>query len=147
MHNKCWVQGHFIVLITFLVLKRVDQEKQVTPTVEIFMKIQVIFKWYSLKQAKIKKKKQANHNKIVHLIINNSQFIWVKDGFHIGIHCLHQAIIIGLHDASWRTKLESNDYPLLQHSKVKLLDICIHYMLRTWLVHIIIYSDHSWKIK
>ena len=48
------------------------------PNREIFMIIQVIFKWYSLKQAKIKKKKQANHNKIVHLIINNSQFIWVK---------------------------------------------------------------------
>ena len=47
MHNKCWVQGHLSVLITFLVLKRVDQEKQVTPKVEIFMKIQVIFKWYS----------------------------------------------------------------------------------------------------
>ena len=66
-----------------------------------------------------KKKKQANHNKIVHLIINNSQFIWVKDGFHIGIHCLHQAIIIELHDAIWKAKLESNDYPLLQRSKVK----------------------------
>ena len=82
------------------------------------MIIQVIFKWYSLKQAKIKKKKQANPNKIVHLIINNSQFIWVKNGFYISIHCLHQAIIIGLHDASWRAKLESNDYPLLQHSKI-----------------------------
>jgi hypothetical protein len=51
--------------------------------------------------------------------------------FHMGIHCLHQAIIIGLHDAIWRAKLESNDYPLLQHSKVKLIDICIHTMLRT----------------
>ena len=48
------------------------------PNREIFMIIQVIFKWYSLKQAKIKKKKQANPNKIVYLIINNSQFIWVK---------------------------------------------------------------------
>ena len=95
------------------------------------MIIQVIFKWYSLKQAKIKKKKQANHNKIVHLIISGIHFIWVKNGFHIGIHCLHQATIIGLHDASWRAKLESNDYPPLQHSKVKLLDICIHSMLRT----------------
>jgi len=102
-----------------------------------------IFKWYSLMQARIKEMKQANHNKIMHLMISDIHFIWVKDG----IHCLHQAIIIGLHDASWRTKLESNDYPLLQHSKVKLLDICIHYMLRTWLVHIVIYSDHSWKIK
>ena len=82
-------------------------------------------------QVRIKEMKQANHNKIVHLIINNFQFIWVKNGFHIGIHYLHQAIIIGLHGASWRARLESNDYPLLQHSKVKLLDICIHYMLRT----------------
>ena len=64
-------------------------------------------------QARIKEMKQANHNKIVHLMISDIHFIWVKDG----IHCLHQAIIIGLHDASWRTKLESNDYPLLQHSK------------------------------
>ena len=80
--------------------------------------------------SKDQKEEASHHNKIVHLIINNPQFIWVKDGFHIGIHCLHQAIIIGLHDASWRTKLESNDYPLLQHSKVKLLDICIHSMLR-----------------
>ena len=61
MHNKCWVQGHLSVLITFLVLKRVDQEKQVTPKVEKFMKIQGIFKWYSLMQARIKKKKQAKH--------------------------------------------------------------------------------------
>jgi len=52
-------------------------------------------------------------------MISEIHFIWVKDG----IHCLHQAIIIGLHDASWRTKLESNDYHLLQHSKVKLLDM------------------------
>jgi len=94
-------------------------------------------------QAKIKEMKQANHNKIVHLMISGIHFIWVKNGFHIGIHCLHQAIIIGLHDASWRAKLESNDYPLLQHSKVKLIDICIHTMLRTRLVHIVIYSDHS----
>ena len=64
------------------------------------MKIQVIFKWFSLMQARIKEMKQANHNKIVYLIINNSQFIWVKNGSHIGIHYLHQAIIIGLHDAS-----------------------------------------------
>ena len=42
-----------------------------------------------------------------------------------------QDIIIGLHDASWRAKLESNDYPILQRSMVKLLDICIHTMLRT----------------
>ena len=95
------------------------------------MKIQVIFKWYSLMQAKIKEMKQANHNKIVHLMISGIHFIWVKNGFHIGIHCLHQAIIIELHDAIWRATLESNDYPLLQHSKVKLLDICIHTMLRT----------------
>ena len=86
-----------------------------------------------------KRRSKSNTNKIVHLIINNSQFIWVKNGFHIGIHHLHQAIIIGLHDASWRAKLESNDYPLLQRSKVKLPDICIHTMLRTWLVHIVIY--------
>ena len=91
--------------------------------------------------------KQANHNRIVHLIISGIHFIWVKYGFYIGIHCLHQAIIIGLHDASWRAKLQSNDYHLLQHSKVKLIDICIHTLLRTWLVHIVIYSDHSWKIK
>ena len=95
------------------------------------MKIQVIFKWYSIMQARIKEIKQANHNKIMHLMISDIHFIWVKNGFHIGIHCLHQAIIIGLHDASWRATLESNDYPLLQHSKVKLLDICIHTMLRT----------------
>jgi len=81
-------------------------------------------------QVRIKEMKQANHNKIVHLIISGIHFIWVKNGFHIGIHCLHQATIIGLHDASWRTKLESNDYPLLQHSKVKLLDICIHYIAK-----------------
>ena len=84
-------------------------------------------------QASKDQKEEASQtpNKIVHLIINKSQFIWVKNGFHIGIHCLHQAIIIGLHDAIWRAKLESNDYPLLQYSKVKLLDICIHTMLRT----------------
>ena len=63
----------------------------------------------------------------MHLMVSDIHFIWVKDG----IHCLHQAIIIGLHDASWRATLESNDYPLLQYSKVKLLDICIHTMLRT----------------
>ena len=82
-------------------------------------------------QARIKEMKQANHNKIVHLIISDIHFIWVKNGFHIDIHCLHQAIIIGLHDASWRATLESNDYPLLQHRNVKLLDICIHTILRT----------------
>ena len=82
-------------------------------------------------QAKIKEMKQANHNKIVHLMISGIRFIWVKNVFHIGIHCLHQAIIIELHDAIWKAKLESNDYPLLQYSKVKLLDICIHTMLRT----------------
>ena len=37
------------------------------------------------------KMKQANHNKIVHLIISGSHFIWVKNGIHIGIHGLHQA--------------------------------------------------------
>jgi hypothetical protein len=114
-----------------LVLKLEDQEKQATPNIERFMIIQVIFKWYSLMQARIKEMKQANHNKIVHFMISGIHFIWVKNGFHIGIHCLHQAIIIGLHDAIWRAKLESNDYPLLQHSKVKLIDICIHTMLRT----------------
>ena len=77
------------------------------------MKIQVIFKWYSIMQARIKEMKQANHNKIMHLIISDIHFIWVKNSSHIDIHCLHQAIIIGLHDASWRAKLESNDYPLL----------------------------------
>ena len=123
------IQSHWRCLVE--AIKWVDQEKQATPNIREIHDSSSIFKWYSLKQAKIKKKKQANHNKIVHLIINNSQFIWVKDGFHIGIHCLHQAIIIGFHDASWRTKLESNDYPLLQHSKVKLFDICIHTMLRT----------------
>ena len=82
-------------------------------------------------QAKIKEMKQANNNKIVHLMISGIHFIWVKNGFHIGIHCLHQAIVIGLHDAILRATLESNDYPLLQYSKVKLLDICIHSMLRT----------------
>ena len=75
--------------------------------------------------------KQANHNKIVHLMISDIHFIWVKNGTHIGILCLHQAIEIGLHNAIWRSILESNDYPLLQHSKVKLLDICIHTILRT----------------
>ena len=54
-----------------------------------------------------------------------------EEWFSYSIHYLHQAIIIGHHDASWRAKLESNDYPLLQYSKVKLLDICIHSMLRT----------------
>ena len=82
------------------------------------MKIQVIFKWYSLMQARIKEMKQANHNKVVHLMISDIHFIWVKNGFHIGIHCLHQAIKIGLHNAIWRSKLESNDYSLLQDSKV-----------------------------
>ena len=67
--------------------------------------------------------KQTNHNKLVHFMISGIHFIWVKNGCQIGIHCLHQAIIIGLYDAIWRAKLESNDYPLLQHSKVKLLDI------------------------
>ena len=93
------------------------------------------------------RKASNTQSREIHENSSDIHFIWVKNGFHIGIHCLHQAIIIGLHDASWRVKLESNDYPLLQHSKVKLLDICIHTMLRTWLVHIVIYSDHSWKIK
>jgi len=132
-----------VYLSHFWYLYWVDQEKQATPNIREIHDSSSIFKWYSLKQAKIKKKKQANHNKIVHLMISDIHFIWVKNGFHIGIHCLHQAIIIGLHDASWRAKLESNDYPLLQHSKVKLIDICIHTMLRTRLVHIVIYSDHS----
>ena len=121
------------VLITFFVLKLEDQEKQATPNIERFMIIQVIFKWYSHLQARIKEMKQANHNKIVHLMISDIHFIWVKNGFHIGIHCLHQAIIIGLHDTSWRAKLESNDYPLLQHSKVKMIDICIHTYIHTLL--------------
>ena len=82
------------------------------------MKIQVIFKWYCIMQARIKEMKQTNHNKIMHLMISDIHFIWVKNGFHIGIH-LHQAIIIGLHDASWKAELDSNDYPLLQRSKVK----------------------------
>ena len=82
-------------------------------------------------QAKIKEMKQANHNKIVHLMISGIHFIWVKNGIHIGIHCLHQAIKIGLHNAIWRSKLEYNDYPLLQYCKVKLVDICIHFILRT----------------
>jgi hypothetical protein len=89
------------------------------------------------------KKKQANYNKIVHLIISGSQFIWVKHGFHIGIHCLHQAYKLDFMMLVGRAKLESNDYPLLQHSKVKLVDICIHTLLRTCLVHIVIYRDHS----
>ena len=115
----------------FLVLKLEYQEKQAIPNIERFMIIQVYSNGIlSCKQGS-KRRSKPNTNKIVHLIINNSQFIWVKNGFHIGIHYLHQAIIIGLHDPSWRAKLESNDYPLLQHSKVKLVDICIHYMLRT----------------
>ena len=56
------------------------------------MTIQVIFKWYSLMQEKDQKMKQANHNKKVHLIISGSHFILVKQGIHIDIHCLHQAI-------------------------------------------------------
>ena len=110
--------------------------------IERFMIVQVYSSGILSSEQRSKRRSKPNTNKIVHLIINNSQCIWVKNGFHIGIHYLHQAIIIGLHDASWKAKLESNDYPLLQRSKVKLPDICIHTMLRTWLMHIVIYSDH-----
>ena len=32
-------------------------------------------------QAKIKEMKQANHNKIVHLMISDIHFIWVKEWY------------------------------------------------------------------
>jgi len=68
-------------------------------------------------QAKIKEMKQANHNKIVHLMISGIHFIWVKNGIHIGIHCLHQAykldFILLFGERNWNLY----DYPLLQHSK------------------------------
>ena len=119
------------------------QDEICSPTFQRFIVLITLVQVYSSgilsSEQRSKRRSKPNTNKIVHLIINNSQFIWVKNGFHIGIHYLHQAIIIGLHDASWRAKLESNDYPPLQHSKVKSLDICIHSMLRTWLVHIVIY--------
>ena len=44
---------------------------------------------------------------------------------------------IGLHGAIGEMKWNSYDYPLLQHSKVTLCDICIHILLRTCLVHIV----------
>ena len=90
--------------------------------IERFMIVQLYSSGILSSDQRSKRRRKPNTNKIVHLIINNSQFIWVKNDFHIGIHCLYQAIIIGLHDASWRAKLESNDYPLLQHSKVKLIE-------------------------
>ena len=99
--------------------------------IERFMIVQVYSSGILSSEQRSKRRSKPNTNKIVHLVINNSQFIWVKNDFHIGIHYLHQAIIIGLHDTSWRAKLESNDYPLLQRGKVKLPDICIHTMLRT----------------
>jgi len=43
----------------------------------------------------------------------------------------------GLHGAIGEMKWNSCDYPLLQHSKVTLIDICIHILLRTCLVHIV----------
>ena len=95
------------------------------------MKIQVIFKWYSLMQAKIKEMKQANPNKIVHLIISGIHFIWVKNSFHIGIHCLHQAykldFILLFGDQNWN--LMTILYSKI--AKVKLIDICIHTFQRT----------------
>ena len=57
---------------------------------ETFMQIQVYSSGIlSCKQRS--KMKQANHNKIVHLIYSGSQFIWVKNGIQFGIICLHQA--------------------------------------------------------
>ena len=44
---------------------------------------------------------------------------------------------IGLHGAIGEMIWNLCDYPLLQHSKVTLIDICIHILLRTCLVHIV----------
>jgi hypothetical protein len=43
----------------------------------------------------------------------------------------------GLHGAIGEMIWNSYDNPLLQHSKVTLIDICIHILLRTYLVHIV----------
>jgi len=83
--------------------------------------------------------KQANHNKIVHLIISGSQI-------HMGEDLIYQlAFIIGLHQAySWTSHcyLELNwnliDCPLLQDSKgIIVMCMIISSLTSTWLVHIV----------
>ena len=51
------IQSHWRCLVE--AIKWVDQEKQATPNIREIHDSSSIFKWYSLKQAKIKKKKAS----------------------------------------------------------------------------------------
>ena len=67
---KWWSKKHLRCLVE--AIKRVNQEKQTTPKRELVIIFQVVF-WHWCSQAsKDEIKKQANHNKKVHLIISGS---------------------------------------------------------------------------
>jgi hypothetical protein len=81
---KWWSEEHLRCLVE--AIKRVDQEKQATPKRELVMIFQVVFSNWCSHASKDEKKKQANHNKKVHLIISGIHFIWVKNGIQHGIY-------------------------------------------------------------
>ena len=105
--------------------------------------IQMIFSQAS----KVQRWSKPTTTRKVHLIISGSHFIWVQHEIHIGIYWSSPSYWIRLHIAI--AELNWNLMTILYSkiAKVKLIDICIHTLLRTWLVHIVIYCDHSRKIK
>ena len=64
---KWWSERHLRCLVE--VIKRVDQEKQAIPKRELVMIFQVVFSHWCSHASIDQKMNQANHNKIVHLII------------------------------------------------------------------------------
>ena len=84
-----------VIQETFKMLREsnqmIDQEKQATLKRELAMIFQVVFSYWCSHASKHEIKKQANHNKKVHLIIGGSHFVLWRMDFILMIG-LHQAI-------------------------------------------------------
>ena len=112
--------------------------KQATPKRELVMQIRVVFSYLCSQASKDEVKMQANHNKIVHLIISGIHFIWVKNGIQMVFIGLHQSLkldftlLIGV--MTWNLY----DYPLLQQSKgIIVMCMIISSLTSMRLVHIV----------
>ena len=148
MHNKCWVQGHFYctyhIFGTQTGWSRKASNTHSRDIHENSSDIQMIFS-HARKRSKDEANQPQQESALDHKWFSNSYgwsmvfilvFIVFTKLMNWTSYCYLESEI-----GIYMTILYSNI------ANVSLYDICIHFILRTWLVHIVIYSDHSWKIK
>jgi hypothetical protein len=119
-------------------INRIDQESKQHPKERANSRyIQVVFSHASIDVDEASQPQQDDSALDLKWFSSHMGEDWYSNWYSL----VFTKLIIGLHGAIGEMYWNLCDYPLLQHSKVKLFDICIHILLRTYFSA---YSHDKW---